>query len=141
MHWSYSEAECRLWYESKCKEWDWGLIAEDGGTPIGFIAVAAVHLDQLFVDPDCQRRGIGSYLLKQALGRVPAVATLNVFEQNTLARAFYEKHGFREVRRFLNEQERSVELVYRRDLRPDCSAAIRGPAAPAALRHPRAAPS
>jgi ribosomal protein S18 acetylase RimI-like enzyme len=51
-------------------------------------------------------------LLRQALTREPAVVTLNVFEQNTRARRFYERHGFQEVRRFLNEQEQSVELVY-----------------------------
>ena len=116
MNWSYSEPECKLWYEGKFQEWDWGLIAEDDRAPIGFIAVTGAHLDQLFVDPDYQRRGIGTYLLSEALGRAPAVATLNVFEQNALAREFYERHGFREVRRFLNEQERSVELVYGRDL-------------------------
>ena len=116
MNWSYSEPECKLWYEGKFQEWDWGLIAEDDRAPIGFIAVTGAHLDQLFVDPDYQQRGIGTYLLSEALGRAPAVATLNVFEQNALAREFYERHGFREVRRFLNEQERSVELVYGRDL-------------------------
>ena len=85
------------------------------------ILPAFAHLDQLFVDPDYQKRGIGTYLLREALGRAPAVATLNVFEQNAPAREFYGRHGFREVRRFLNEQEQSVELVYGRDLQPEIS--------------------
>jgi ribosomal protein S18 acetylase RimI-like enzyme len=92
----------------------WGLIAEDDSTAVGFVAVTGAHLDQLFVDPDYQKRGIGTYMLRRALGRAPAVATLNVFEQNAPARSFYERHGFREMRRFLNENERAVELVYGR---------------------------
>ena len=95
-------------------------IIELGGVQIGIYVVERapdhVQLLQIFILPDYQRRGIGTYLLSEALGRAPAVATLNVFEQNALAREFYERHGFREVRRFLNEQERSVELVYGRDL-------------------------
>ena len=121
MNWSYSEQEVRTWYAGKFKEWDWGLIAEDDGTGAGFIAVTGAHLDQLFVDPDYQKRGIGTYLLREALGRAPAIVTLNVFEQNAPAREFYRRHGFREVQRFLNEQEQSVELVYGRDLQPEIS--------------------
>ena len=71
MNWSYSEPECKLWYEGKFQEWDWGLIAEDDRAPIGFIAVTGAHLDQLFVDPDYQRRGIGTYLLREAWGEHP----------------------------------------------------------------------
>jgi GNAT superfamily N-acetyltransferase len=113
MNWSYSEWECRRWYEGKFPEWDWGLIAEDSA-PIAFIAVTGTHLDQLFVAPVHQRRGVGTCLLRAALERAPSIATLNVFEKNASARTFYEKNGFREVRRFLNARERAVELVYRR---------------------------
>ncbi len=111
MKWSYSELEVRDWYADKFKEWEWGLLAEDDLTAVGFVAVTGTHLDQLFVEPDYQKRGIGTHLLGRALGRTPAAATLNVFEQNIVARKFYERHGFREVDRFVNEQERSVELV------------------------------
>jgi ribosomal protein S18 acetylase RimI-like enzyme len=117
MNWSYSESDVRNWYAEKFQDWDWGLIGEQDSTAVGFIAVSGAHLDQLFVDPDYQRRGLGTYLLREALGRAPSVATLNVFEQNTPACEFYERHGFREVRRFLNEREQSVELVYGRDPR------------------------
>ena len=105
MNWSYSEREVRAWYASKFKEWDWGLVAEENGVVVAFVAIASTHLDQLFVEPDYQGRGIGTLLLNEALRRTPTVATLNVFEQNTQARLFYERHGFRELRRFLNERE------------------------------------
>ena len=38
--------------------------------------------------------------------------TLDVFEENRLARRFYERHGFREVSRYLNQQEAAMELLY-----------------------------
>jgi putative acetyltransferase len=117
MNWRYSESEVRTWYAGKFREWSWGLLAAKSGVGVGFIAVSGAHLDQLFVDPNHQGRGIGTHLLKEALARTPAIKTLHVFEQNTRAREFYELYGFGEVQRFLNEQEHSVELVYGRALR------------------------
>ncbi len=114
MNWSYSETECRTWYLEKFKEWDWGLIAQHHLTSVGFIAATGTHLDQLFVDPNYQRRGIGTYLLTEALTRQAPIATLSVFKQNTAARRFYERHGFRETKRLLNEHEQAVELIYTR---------------------------
>ena len=61
---------------------------------VGFAAVAGPRLDQLFVEPGHQGQGIGTHLLTEALRREPAVATLNVFEQNTRARRFYERQVF-----------------------------------------------
>jgi ribosomal protein S18 acetylase RimI-like enzyme len=116
MSWSYSEAEVREWYAGKFQDWDWGLVVEDGKRVVGFVATTRTHVDQLFVDPDYQGRGIGTALLTSALRRAPA-ATLNVFEENIPGRRFYEGHGFCEVDRFFNAAEKATELIYRRDLR------------------------
>jgi putative acetyltransferase len=115
MNWSYSETEVRDWYAGKFPGWDWGLVAEDETAVVGFIAVAGTHLDQLFVDPDHQKRGIGARLLAAALQRTPAVLTLDVFEENRVGRRFYERYGFREEKRFWNEEESAIDLLYRRD--------------------------
>jgi ribosomal protein S18 acetylase RimI-like enzyme len=117
MNWSYSEEEVRHWYASKFSDWDWGLVAEEKGAVVGFVATSGTRIDQLFVDPDHQKLGIGTSLLHAALQRLPEAATLTVFEENKPARRFYERHGFREVRRSLNEQEQSVELGYARPAR------------------------
>ena len=113
MNWSYSEDEVRDWYAGKFREWDWGLVAEDAHV-VGFVVTIGAHLDQLFVDPDYQRLGIGTSLLTAALRDVPLVATLTVFEENAPARQFYERYGFRQVRRFTNAEEGAFELEYRR---------------------------
>ena len=112
MNWSYSEVDVRDWYAGKFPGWDWGLVAEERNAVVGFAAAQGIHLDQLFVDPDHQRLGIGTDLLTAALQRTPPVLTLDVFEENRLARRFYERHGFREVSRYLNQQEAAMELLY-----------------------------
>ena len=111
MNWAYSEDETRDWVAGKFREWDWGLVAEDG-TVVGFAVTLGTHLDLLFVDPGHQGLGIGTSLLSAALGKTPPVVTLTVFEENGPARRFYERQGFRQVRRFMNVEERAIELEY-----------------------------
>jgi len=114
MSWSYSEDEVARWYAEKFQIWDWGMVAENDGGVVGFIACTGSHLDQLFVDPDYQQRGIGTFLLETAMRKSPPARTLNVFEQNIIARRFYERHGFGEVSRHYNEDDKAIELIYGR---------------------------
>ena len=81
---------------------------------MGFAVTIGAHLDLLFVDPGHQGFGIGTSLLSAALRKTPPVVTLTVFEENGPARRFYERHGFRQVRRFMNIEEGAIELEYRR---------------------------
>jgi ribosomal protein S18 acetylase RimI-like enzyme len=113
MNWAYYEEEVRLWYAEKFTNWDLGMVAEDDGGVVGLTACTGSHLDQLFVDPDYQQRGIGTFLLETAMRKAPPARTLNVFEKNIVARRFYERHGFGEVSRHYNDDERAIELVYR----------------------------
>jgi ribosomal protein S18 acetylase RimI-like enzyme len=115
MRWSYTEEEVRRWYAGKLPEWDWGMVAHEQGRAVAFVAAAGAHIDQLFVDPDHQRRGIGAALLAAALKRNGGSATLHVFAENAGARAFYERHGFAEARRWINEEHGALELLYRRE--------------------------
>jgi hypothetical protein len=59
MNWSYAEEEVQDWYVGKISGWDWGLVAEDDRI-VGFVATAGARLDQLFVEPEHQGRGIGT---------------------------------------------------------------------------------
>ncbi|MFI8432599.1 GNAT family N-acetyltransferase [Streptomyces sp. NPDC079020] len=75
-------------------------VAESGGgdsgsvEPLGFAALAGEELDHLYLRPDALRRGIGTRLLAEVRQAAPERLSLYVFQRNTGARAFYERHGF-----------------------------------------------
>jgi len=57
------------------------------------------HIDMLFVDPACQRRGVASALLDtvECAARVQRLAALDT-DASITARPFFEAHGFQVVR-------------------------------------------
>ena len=97
MSWSYTEDEVRHWYAGKFEAWDWGQVVCAEDLIVAYLAARGAHIDQLFVDPDHQRAGLGSALLAAMLERRLRPATLHVFAGNGPARAFYERFGFRQV--------------------------------------------
>lgn len=73
-------------------------IAETGtGELLGFASLDGTELEHLYLRPDARRRGIGSLLLAEARRLAAGELTLYVFQRNTDARAFYERHGFTAV--------------------------------------------
>ncbi|MEV8455991.1 GNAT family N-acetyltransferase [Streptomyces sp. NPDC052095] len=73
-------------------------IAETGaGELLGFSSLDGTELEHLYLRPDVRRRGVGSLLLAEARERAAGELTLHVFQRNTDARAFYERHGFTAV--------------------------------------------
>ena len=71
-------------------------VGEIEGEVLGFVAITDKWLHHLYVDPNAQRGGLGSALLRRAMAKR---TTLNlwVFQQNVPARKFYKSHGFKEV--------------------------------------------
>ncbi|MFF5210324.1 GNAT family N-acetyltransferase [Streptosporangium sp. NPDC000396] len=69
-------------------------VAEPHGRVAGFAALSDEWLEHLYVAPDAQGLGLGSALLAQAKKVRPSLLSLYVFQQNTGARRFYERHGF-----------------------------------------------
>lgn len=67
----------------------------------------------LFVHPFEQRMGIGAALLKGQNARA-----LEVFEANTRARRFYEKHGFRQTGSRTHEETGHMLCCMTLDERP-----------------------
>jgi ribosomal protein S18 acetylase RimI-like enzyme len=68
-------------------------VAEEGDAVVGFVAVSSAKVEQLYVHPDHQRRGVGRALLAKVKERQPQGFTLWVFQQNEQARRFYEANG------------------------------------------------
>lgn len=69
-------------------------VAELESRPVGFMAMNKDFIDQLYIHPDFQRRGIGHLLLNFAREQSPSHLWLYTLQANTNARAFYEKNGF-----------------------------------------------
>jgi len=85
-----AQAEGRLW------------VALSSGRPVGFALAGVVdgrgHLEELDVDPDYGRRGLGTQLLDRALCwqrscELPGM-TLTTFDHVAWNRPFYERRGF-----------------------------------------------
>ena len=61
---------------------------------VGFIAATKESITHLYVRVGHHHRGIGTQLLAWAKAQSEGKLWLYAFARNTIARAFYEKHGF-----------------------------------------------
>jgi putative acetyltransferase len=79
----------------------------------GFIAFQEGWIEQFYLLPSSQGRGVGSGLLEVAKNRFSPLS-LWTFQRNTRARHFYEKHGFVLVRQTdgSRNEEREPDVLY-----------------------------
>ncbi len=69
-------------------------LVENENLAIGFIAYRDGWIEQLYIDPSHQRRGLGAKLVALAKVRNTSL-NLWTFQCNQPARSFYEKHDFK----------------------------------------------
>jgi len=69
-------------------------VVDSGQQPVAFMAMNKDFIDQLYIHPGYQRRGLGKDLLNFARERSPNHLWLYTLLVNVGARAFYEKNGF-----------------------------------------------
>jgi GNAT superfamily N-acetyltransferase len=93
----------------------WGTF--DGPALTSFIAFREGWIDQLYVLPAYQGRGLGRALLEIAWGRYPEL-NLWTFQRNAIARRFYERQGFVAVELTdgarNEEREPDIRYIWRR---------------------------
>ena len=79
---------------------EWNIVAEQDGLVVGYASVTRRHLENLFVDPGVQGRGVGAALLRAVEARIEGSGpiTLHCLQVNVDARRFYERHGYAHVR-------------------------------------------
>jgi L-amino acid N-acyltransferase YncA len=93
----HSDAETRAWVRGVVLPSYEVHVAEADGSVVGYAALSADVLEQLYVLPAFQGMGIGSSLLDLAKGARPGGFRLWVFQRNAGARRFYEARGLRLV--------------------------------------------
>lgn len=90
----YSHEQVTGWVQGdllkRCRTW----AAVRDAEVIGYAALEGDMLEDLYLRPDILRQGIGTLLLDEVRRHSPDGVSLRVFQQNTDARAFYERHGF-----------------------------------------------
>jgi putative acetyltransferase len=112
-----SEEDVGFWTAVVFKDCQiWG--AEEGGRLVGVIAFLEDWIDQLYVLPEAQGRGIGARLLAVAKSTYPALS-LWTFQRNIAARRFYEKHGFLVVDESdgAGNEEKEPDVLYKWEAR------------------------
>ncbi len=94
----HSDDQTRRWIAERVLVDDEVWVAEHGDARVlGFAALAGDMLDHLYVDPGAHGRGVGGVLLQKVKELRPCGFRLWVFQQNTGARRFYERHGLAAV--------------------------------------------
>jgi GNAT superfamily N-acetyltransferase len=74
------------------------LVAEEEGRILGYAGISPGWVEQLYVVPGAQGRGVGSALLEAAVERRRAAGDTELrlwtLEENTVGRRFYEARGW-----------------------------------------------
>ena len=94
----HTEAEDRAFVRDVLVVHNEVWLAQKDERVVGFIGLRERLVGHLWVHPEAQNQGVGTALLSFAKDRAPEGLQLWVFQKNTGARRFYERHGFELVR-------------------------------------------
>ena len=110
----HTDDEVRDWIRDVALPQNEVIVAEADGRAAGFAVLKGDLLDQLYVHPDLQRRGIGDALFARIKELRPDGFRLWVFQRNTHARRFYERRGLClvEVTDGTENEEREPDALY-----------------------------
>lgn len=92
----HTDDEVREWFASIVLVDHEAWVAVVGARIVAMMVLRDESLDQLYVRPRHQRRGLGTQLLAHAKRQRRALR-LYTFQSNEPARDFYEKHGFKAI--------------------------------------------
>ena len=110
----HTDDETRAWIGEVMVPGHEVWVAEVDGRVVGLAAIDGDLLGHLYVHPAAQGRGIGTALLEVVKRERPDGFRFWVFQQNTGARRFYERHGCRvvELTDGSGNEEREPDALY-----------------------------
>lgn len=88
-------------------------LAWQKGKLVGFLAANHESIAHLYVKVGHHRQGIGAHLLTLAKRESAGSLWLYTFQKNTVARRFYEAHGFRAVEFGFEPMWQLADVKYR----------------------------
>src|SRR5579862_5363354 len=90
-------------------------VAEEDGRIVAVLVLDGDEVDQFYVAPGDQRRGVGDAMLAHAKRIRPAGLRLFAFQRNAPARRFYEARGFiaKQFTDGATNMEREPDVLYR----------------------------
>ena len=98
----HSDVETHDWVQHELLADSEVHVGEDGARIIAVLAIstggACSWIDQLYVLPGFDGRGVSAQLLALAHRILPPPTRLYTFQANVRARRFYERHGYRAIR-------------------------------------------
>jgi GNAT superfamily N-acetyltransferase len=110
----HTDDETRAWVSGylmpRLEVW----VAESDGILLGMMALEDDLVDQLYIAPAAQRRGVGDRLIAHAKKLRPRRLRLYTFQRNSPARRFYEARGFVaiEFNDSSHNEEREPDVLY-----------------------------
>ena len=94
----------RIWLP-KAETW----VFEADDSVVGFVSLIGNEVGAIFVRPDLQGRGIGRALMDHAASLRESLF-LDVFEDNSVGRRFYDRYGFKFERKHIHEHSGQMQL-------------------------------
>ncbi len=89
----HTRDEDREFFLGRMNAGDEFWVVENDGRVVGFAGMDGAFLNQLYVDPGHQRRGVGDALFTRAKESMPDGFRWWVFQWNDRARRFYDARG------------------------------------------------
>ena len=110
----HTDAEIREWVIDHMVPERETWIADDRGRIVAVMVLDGEMIDQMYVSPTEQRRGVGDAMLAHAKKLRPARLRLYTFQSITPARRFYEARGFVaiEFNDGARNEERAPDVLY-----------------------------
>jgi len=90
----HTDAEIRAWVVGHMVPERETWVADENSRIVAVMVLDGEMVDQMYVAPAEQRRGVGHAMLAHAKKLRPARLRLYTFQSNTPARRFYEARGF-----------------------------------------------
>jgi GNAT superfamily N-acetyltransferase len=93
----HTDDEVKSWFATDVLSQREAWVVERGEGIAAVVVLSPGWIDQIYVDPDHARCGIGTLLVDLAKTLNPDGLDLWTFQSNVIARRFYERHGFTAV--------------------------------------------